>query len=261
MRFCLLGIALLCALAIGGGASAGVSRAQADATLNVTYIGSASLSVKLGDGTVVRSGTVIPAGSYSITVDDPDYTNPKFTMSGPGVNISSDLNSTGMGIDRPATFGPYTLQTTSTYRIEDTNLGAAAITFTTSATATASGGSSSGGSTSGGTSSGGSGSSSGGTSSTTKLLGTLKATVSATGKPTLRFGGATVKTLKAGRYTVTIADHSSKAGLIVWKLGSHAMTLSGAAATGPRSKSLTLSSGKWFFEASTRGPKTYFTVT
>jgi hypothetical protein len=194
-----------------------------------------------------------------VTVDDPDFTNPKFTMSGPGVSISSDLNSTGMGIDRPATFGPYTLQTTSSYTIQDSNLGASAITFTTTATATATGASSGGSS-----STTGGGSSSGGTTSgstTTKLLGTLKASVSASGKPALTLGGTTVKTLKSGRYTIAIADHSTKAGFIVWKLGSHAMVLSGVAASKSSSQTLTLSSGKWFFEASTRGPKTYFTVT
>jgi hypothetical protein len=247
-----------------GAASASVSQPQAAATLMVTYIGTASLQVRLSDGTTVRSGTVVPAGSYMVTVDDPDFTTPKFTMNGPGVNISSDLDSTGMGIDRPATFGPYTLQTTSTYTIQDANLGAAAISFTTTATATATGGSSGGSSsTSGGSSSTG-GSSSGGTTSgstTTKLLGTLKASVSTAGKPTMTFGGTTVKTLKSGRYTIAIADHSTKAGFIVWKLGSHAMTLSTVAASKSSSQTLTLIPGKWFFEATTRGPRSYFTVT
>jgi hypothetical protein len=92
-------------------------------------------------------------------------------------------------------------------------------------------------------------------------VGTVKASVSASGKPALTFGGKAVKTLKAGRYMFTVADHSKKAALIVWPLGKHALTLSGSAATGSSSHSVTLGAGKWFFEASVSGPKTYFTVT
>jgi hypothetical protein len=69
-----------------------------------------------------------------------------------------------------------------------------------------------------------------------------------------------VKTLKAGRYTISVQDHSKKAGLILWKLGSRPITVSGAAATGPKSESVTLGTGKWFVEPSTAGPKTYFSV-
>jgi hypothetical protein len=247
------------------GVAAGLAQTRADAVLNVTYIGSSSLQVRLGDGTAVRSGGTIPAGSYQVLVDDPDDANPSFRMTGPGVSIiNNDLNSSGMGIDRPATFGPFTLATSSTYTLQDSNIGASStVTLNTSATATASGSSntttsstSSGSST---TPSGGKSSSSSGTSAT-KSIGTLTASVSTTGKPALMFGGKAVKTLKAGRYAVKIQDNSKRVGLIVWKLGSHPLTLSGAAAIGPKSQSVTFSSGKWFFEASTSGPKTYFTV-
>jgi hypothetical protein len=262
-------LVLLCVCAIGPGASAGVAGTLANATLTVTYIGTSSLQVRLGDGTTVRSGASIPAGSYQVIVDDADYTNPKFTMNGPGVNISSDLNSSGMGIDRPAFFGPYTLATSSTYTLQDANMGAStAITFTTSATSSASGASNSSGSSSvsggssGSTSSGGTSSSaSSSTSSTMKMVGTLKASVNASGKPTLTFNGKAVKALKTGRYMVTVEDHSKKAGLIVWQLGRHAMTLSGSAALGSSSHVVTFSTGKWFFEASMAGPRTYFSVT
>jgi len=68
------------------------------------------------------------------------------------------------------------------------------------------------------------------------MVGTLKASVSASGKPTLTFNGKAVKTLKTGHYMVTVADHSKKAGLIVWQLGRHAITLSGSAACGAPSR-------------------------
>src|SRR5947207_15440846 len=109
-RLTVTALLALCACAVTLGASAGAEARSADsATLLVTYVGTSSLQVKLGDGTVVRAGGTIPAGSYQVLVDDADDTNPAFTMTGPGVSISSDLNSTGMGIDRPAMFGPYTL--------------------------------------------------------------------------------------------------------------------------------------------------------
>jgi hypothetical protein len=203
----------------------------------------------------------VPAGTYQVLVEDDDFATPNFKMSGPGVNITSNLDSSGMGIDHPATFGPLTLQTSSTYTLQDVNIGGSSVfTFTTSAAATASGTSNASASSS---ASGGSSSSrsSGSTSSTTKLIGSLTASVSAAGKPTLAFGGKSVKTLKAGHYTISVQDHSKKAGLLLWKLGSHPLALSGAAATGPKSKSVSLSSGKWFFESSMAGPKTYFSVT
>jgi hypothetical protein len=251
----------LCAGAVSIGAQAGVARTRADAVLNVTYVGSTSLQVRLGDGSTVRSGGTVPAGTYQVLVEDDDFATPNFKMSGPGVNITSNLDSSGMGIDHPATFGPLTLQTSSTYTLQDANVGGSSVfTFTTSAAATASGTSNASASSS---ASGGSSSStsSGSTSSTTKLVGTLKAAVSTSGRPTLTFNGRAVKTLKTGRYTVTVGDHSKKAGLIVWKLGSHAITLSGNVALGSSSHAVIFSTGKWFFEASMAGPKSYFNVT
>jgi hypothetical protein len=231
----------------------------------VTYIGSTSLQVRLGDGSPVKSGGTVPAGTYQVLVEDDDYATPNFKMSGPSVAITSNLDSSGMGIDHPATLGPVTLQTSSTYTLQDTNIGGSSVfTLSTSASATASGASnasatsSASGGSSSTTSSGGKSTS---TSSTTKTVGTVTALVSAGGKATLVFGGKPVKTLRTGRYTIIVQDHSKKAGLLLWKLGSHPLTLSGAAATGPKSTSVTLSSGKWFVETSTAGPKSYFNVT
>src|SRR5712675_648819 len=65
----------LCVCAISPGASAGVAGTRANATLTVTYVGTSSLQVRLADGTSVRSGATIPAGSYQVLVDDADYTN------------------------------------------------------------------------------------------------------------------------------------------------------------------------------------------
>ena len=93
------------------------------------------------------------------------------------------------------------------------------------------------------------------------MMGTLKGSVSATGKGLLMFGGRIPKTLKAGRYTVTVVDRSKKAGLVVGQTSKRPVTLSAASVTGTSSRSVTLSAGKWFFANSTTGAKTYFTVT
>src|ERR1700704_5038241 len=86
----------LCAGAVSIGAQAGVARTRADAVLNVTYVGSTSLQVRLGDGSTVRSGGAVPAGTYQVLVEDDDFATPNFKMGGPGVNITSNLDSSGM---------------------------------------------------------------------------------------------------------------------------------------------------------------------
>jgi hypothetical protein len=241
------------AAASGGGAASRVDVPE----LNVFYTSIPSLQVKLGDGTVVRSGGSIPAGSYQVLVyDDGDYMTPRFTLNGPGIAVNSDLNSTGMGIDAPSFFGPFTFQASSTYRIQDTNIGASSLyTITTTATVSAGSGS---GSTSGSSGSSGTGSS-GSSASTAKTVGTLLGAISASGKGTLTFGGKAAKTLTAGVYKVTVADRSSKAAFVLGNPAKHVITLSSAAATGTKSRTVALTAGRWYFQAS-GGTKTTFTV-
>lgn len=258
----------LCGCALGLAAGSVRLAQAAAATLTITYTTPTSLQVTLPDGTAVKSGSVVPAGSYMVSVKDDPQTgdlNPNISISGPGVGLSNNLNSSGMGIDALSSFGPYTFQTSSSYSIEDSNLGASTlVTFTTSATSTAG----SGGSTTTGSGSTGPTQTNGGTTTTSgsgtkavKMIGTLKGSVSAAGTPTLTFDGKAVKTLKAGRYTVAVVDHATKAGLILEELSKPAMTLSGAATTAKSSHTVTLTAGKWFFQASKAGRKTYFTVT
>ena len=232
-----------------------VGSARADGTLTVRYVGCTGMSV---------SPSPLPAGSYSVLVYDDDNCNASFTLTGPGVSLSSDLNSTGMGIDHPAgPFGPYTFQAGATYTARDANINASTQFTPTAAAGGSSGGSggSSGGSGSSG--SGGSSTGSGGSSSSgstgTKTLGTLVGSVSATGKATLKISGATVKKLKAGVYKLTVNDSSKKAGLIIQALGFKAMTESAVSGTGTKTTTLRVIHGKYFFQA-TGGPKIYFSV-
>jgi hypothetical protein len=244
------------------GSAAGAA-GTADGVLLVTYTTATSLQVTLGDGTPVRAGSVVPAGVYSVQVKDDPNTgdqSPGFIVNGPGVNVTSNLDSSGMGIDGLSQFGPVTLQPSSSYRIGDTDLSSAVITFTTSATATAGGGTtttpaitvttSGGTSTTAGTSSG---------STSTALAGTLQASVAASGKVTLTMAGKAVKSLRPGRWKVTVSDHSRTSGFILGKGSKAVLSLKVAAAHG--SRTVTLTAGKWFVAASAKGPKTAFSVT
>jgi hypothetical protein len=233
-----------------------VGSARADGTLTVKYVGCTGLSV---------TPSPAPSGSVTVLVYDDDNCNAAFTLTGPGVNFSSDLNSTGMGIDHPAgPFGPFTLQAGATYTVRDANINASAsFSPTASGGSTGSTGGSSGGgsgSTGGSTGSGGNTSGSTSSSSSTKTLGTLVGTISPTGKATLKLGGATVNKLKAGVYKLTVTDQSKKAGLVIQALGYHAMSESAVSGTGTKTTTLRVIPAKYFFQA-TGGPKTYFLVT
>jgi len=249
------------ALLVGASAPTGVARMQVD-SFSVNYIGTSSLRLTGPSGGGVPSGGSIPAGQYQVLVFDDDYMTPRFQISGPGVNVNDDLNSTGMGIDHPAYLGPFQFQAGATYTVRDVNMGASLTFSTTAGGSSSSGGSSSGGTSSGGTSSGGS-TSSGGTSGGSAFVGTIKASVSSTGKPALMFNGRVVKSLKKGRYTVSVSDKSKKAGLVLGMTGMmmKQIAVSSAAKTGSTSKTVTLAAGKWFYAPTAGGKKIYFTVT
>jgi hypothetical protein len=260
-RFAVAALVALLAISVATG------QARADATtINVFYnTGGNSLTVKLSTGqTIAPGGGSVPAGSYQVLVyDQNDNMNPQFVMSGPGVSINSNLNTTGMGLDIPETFGPYTFSQGASYTVSDSNVGSSsALSFSISAAGSGSSGggsgSSGGGSTSGGgggtTSSGGgtSGGSGGGTTGTTvKMLGTLTASLSASGKTGLKLSGRTVKSLKPGRYTFKIP---AKTTLILGKTGGGTSKLKG-------SKTMTLSKGEYFLEGTSKGPHFSFSVT
>jgi hypothetical protein len=219
-------------------------------TINVTY-SATSIQAKLSNGAVLNNGAVVPPGLYSVVVyDDAADPNPAFEVSGPGASDTSDLNPNGTGIEVPVTLGPYTFEPSSTYVIADANLAGSSITFTTAATGTSA---SADTTTTTPTSKAGS-------PATGAEAKTLTLFVTPTGKPSLTLGGKPVTTLKAGSYSLLVADASTKQGLIIGHGKARPTTLSGAAAVRTSSRVLHLTAGRWFFEGSTRGPKKYFTV-
>jgi hypothetical protein len=245
-------VAAIASLYVSGAGSA-ASRDDG-LTINVFY-SATSLQAKLSNGTVLSSGAVVPPGPYSVVVyDSGDDPNPQFTMTGPDASVSSDLNPTGAEIEVPMTFGPFLLQPSASYSISDANLGAGSgIAFTTSAT----GSSITPGTT---TSPGSPGTSKGSGGSPGGTLGTLTLSVGAKGKPVLALAGKPVKKLKAGKYLLIVGDSSKKAGALIGHGKTAPSTLSGAAAVGTTTQMLKLTSGKWYVEASKKGPKLAFTV-
>ncbi len=176
-------------------------------------------------------------------------------MTGPGAAVSSDLDPSGMEIEVPMMFGPFELQPSASYAIFDASMGdSAGIAFTTSAT-----GSSITPGDKSPASSNGSASASGGATTAAKLA-SLALTVGANGKPVLTIASKPVRTLKPGKYLLVVGDLSRKAGALIGHGAAPPSTLSSAAAVGASSRTLKLTAGRWYVEASKKGPKDYFTV-
>ena len=108
--------------------------------------------------------------------------------------------------------------------------------------------------------SGGSNTKPAGTSSASTVhRGSLTAGVSPAGKLTLKFKGKPVVSLKAGRYTITVADASSKSGFTLQRAGKAATPLTELAFVGRKTVTLALARGQWTFYSGA-AHKTYFLV-
>jgi hypothetical protein len=185
----------------------------------------------------------------------------QFQITGPGVNLTTTLQ------DGDEDYGliDETFQAGSTYTAVDNNQpGTARLVFTTASSGSPvipANPSSGGGTGKGSTQSALVGSQSKTTTSTSLPdRGNLLATVSAAGKLSLTFDGKAVSTLKSGRYTISVSDHSTKNGFIVQETGNTAHTVSTGPFKGSRSEQVSLVKGQWFFYPSFVGAKTYFLV-
>jgi hypothetical protein len=263
-------------LALGAGWLGVGTAGAAVPGITISYTTPTTIQVTLTGGTAITSGSVIPAGSYGITVNDDPNTgdlNPDLTVTGPDVSLSQNLNSTGMGIDATSYFGPYTFAADSSYRIEDTNIGASTlVTFTTSsASNTAAAAATTTTTTAAATTTTTTTASKGSTTKTStvsasatgakggQMVGTLEGSISASGKATLTFDGKRVTKIKAGRYTVKVADHSKSVKLLLGEVSKQPMKLGGGGAS-VSSRTVSLGVGRWFFAPSGKGSKTSFTV-
>src|SRR5262249_21133820 len=190
----------------------------------------------------------------------------QFSLTGPGVNVATTLQDG----DEDKELDKATFQPGSTYVAVDYNQpGVARVSFTTTATGSASGIASPTTSSSSGKGdvqssllgSSSKSSTSGTATSSLPLRGTLVATVSAAGTPKLTFQGKGVTSLKAGRYTVSVSDHSTRGGFVIQGVKQGATTVTGVAFVGRRTATLNLRAGQWFFYPTFVGTKTFFIVT
>jgi hypothetical protein len=237
-------------------------------SMYVTFQLTQTFKVTLPDGTPVGQpsapGTTITPGTYELIFDNStNVKNLNFQLTGPNVSLQED-----MGGGEESSAGDYvTFLPSSQYRYHDANNQAAPIFFFQTA---ASGG------TVGGTGTGLPGSnttivsssssndspvgSKGSTAAAVPFRGTLTGLVSAAGKLSLTLAGKTVTTLKTGRYTISVADHSTKSGFTIQEIRQNATTVTAVPFVGTRKATLTLKPGQWFFYPTFVGEKTYFIV-
>jgi hypothetical protein len=217
--------------------------------LNVAFSANNTIAVTLGDGTPVGttsgSPTVIPAGYYTVQITGPmGLPNglPYFQLTGPGVDLLSNLNEGGVDSARDQV----TFATSSTYTWTDDAIPGVVHTFVTSAevggAAPATAVSPKKGSPTQDQDIVGSG--------VVPQRGTLTATVGAGGRPSVLQDGAPAANLLAGTYRIVITDRSSKAGLVVAKTGRPGRSLSGVRYVGKRAVSVKLTPGRWTFTTS-----------
>jgi hypothetical protein len=260
-RVALATVAVASALGASGGAGAANPTMPSIYVHYLTHTCTFTLSADGGVSmtSAAAPGPTLPPGTYELEVTMLNPPNgypcgkPRFTLSGPGVG------SVVQFVDEEVHHASaVTLQPGATYVAEDaSNPGVTRRVFTTAASGSSAslvGGSGSSATT-------GPGSVQGDLVGSARLAyrGKLAAAVGASGKASLRRGGLPVTTLRAGLYDVAVADSAKRAGFFLRHGTRAAVTVTGAAYTGKRTRRLALRPGAWTF-FSGRGRTTVFTV-
>jgi hypothetical protein len=230
-----------------------------------------TLEVRLDTGVRIRTstapGVVIAPGTYSTVVisEVPEFRDDyhMFHLTGPGVNLQTDL----LAGDERAEPHTVVLQPNSVYTFRDErNASLGAVFFSTSGAGTAVSGTTN--SSAGSGASAGSGPTTSNTpvskntdqvGSKVKVRGSLAGSVSTAGKLRLLFKGKQVSSLRAGRYTVSVLDETSKGAFVLQLRNKAPVTISGKVHIGRSTVTLTLTAGQWMFYSSP-GKKTFFVV-
>jgi hypothetical protein len=239
--------------AVAGGLLASAAPIQARSSANLTlyvYFGvNQDISVKLPDGTPVGTSsgqpTVIPAGYYTVSLEQPGCVQvPAFELQGPGVSIVDNLS----GGEVTSHTDPANLLPSSTYTWRnDANRGVV-YTFVTSSEVIGTVPPSALVPTATGKANRPSGNTDiVGSQAAPPFRGTLTAAVSAAGRLTLAYRGKSVTTLAAGRYRIAVTDRSTANGFVLEKTRQKPLSLTGAAFVGSRSGSVVLTAGRWTF--------------
>jgi len=225
------------------------SRGTASLILYVYFGYNNDISVKLADGTSIGTSsgppTVIPAGDYTVALEQPGCVQvPSFELQGPGVNIVSNLSGGEVtSATDPATFLP-----SSTYTWRNDANRAVVNTFVTSSTVVGTpppsplGIAASGASTNKPTTNTGVVG-----ADVVPFRGTLEGTVTAAGKLILAFRGRRVTTLRAGRYRITVSEPGAGNGFMLQTTTHRTVSLPRTTLAGTRTGLVDLTPGRWLF--------------
>ncbi len=253
-----------------GSIAALAGRAAVSQNLDAGFDADGNIYLTFADGTRIGTpsppGTVIPAGTYTIALNNnglDDLGNPhEFHLFGPGVNLSAgtaiqatwtatflpassytyqdDLNPTTIhdvfgtpGSGATSTTVPSPTTTTRPARRGEPTVDARSRPRAARCSTPA---------------------------ATLSFRGELLGAVSAAGTLTLRRNGKAVSSLLAGRYTFKVTDRSKTNGFTIQEIRQNATTVTGTSFTGKRSLTLALKSGQWFYYGSFVGKKSYFIV-
>jgi hypothetical protein len=231
-------------------------------TLYVDYTGTNCTFTLVNDSRT--SFTTLAPGTYQLTLAADDFVScpnslPDFQLAGPGVLVNSPIdNGTGAAADYTIT-----LQPGSTYVAQDLNQPISKITFATTATGTPTPVSLPTTTATHTTTSSSTGSPVGtqvSTKSKAVFRGTLDATVSSAGKPTLKFKGKSVTQILAGKYTLSVVDHSKAGGFVLQEPPKGATTASTVPFVGKKTLTVNLTAGQALFYPTFIGKKSYFIV-
>ena len=231
-------------------------------TLYVNYVGTNCTFTLVGDSGA--NVTTIAPGTYQLVLSADDFVScpnalPNFQLAGPGVLVQTPIDN---GTGSAANF-TVTLQPGATYVAQDLNQPLSKISFTTTVSgtpATVTVPAPVPVSTTSSSTPDVVGSQTGSQASKVVFRGTLEGTVSPTGALALTDDGKHVTEIDAGRYTISVVDHSKTSGFVIQQVNKLATTVTTSAFVGKRSLSIILSPGQSLFYPSFVGKKTYFLV-
>lgn len=264
------GLVPVIVLAVLGSAGLGISsvgRAQAavSQTLNAGFDADGNIYLTFADGTRIGTpsppGTVLPAGTYTINLNNnslDDLGNAhSFHLFGPGVNLAAG------GVVQATWTATFQIASSYTYQddLNPTTIhdvfgtpGSGATSPTVPVTTIPA-------TTTPGTKTTPAPTDNSPLATKTPSRGTLLAGVSAAGKLTLLKNGKAVTSIVSGRYTIKVTDSSHKSGFTLQETKKAARSLTGVSFKGKKSATLVLSAGQWFFYNTFVGKKSYFIVT
>jgi hypothetical protein len=263
-------IALLALIASAGIlAGADTSGAAVSSTLYAGFDADGFIHLSFADGTMIGTpsppGSLVPAGTYSIVVNnnglDDSGNDHYFQLTGPGVNLSVGTNlydtTTWTATFQPSSTYVYSdmLNPTTIREVFGTPGSGAGTATPTSSTVTTTPGAPTGGkSPTKPTSNNPVG------SAIVPFRGDLAGSVNSKGALSLTEKGKKVATLVTGRYKIVVADHSKKSGFNIQEIRESGTVVTGTTFVGSHSVTLNLKPGQWFFYPSFVGKKTYFIV-